>query len=143
MASDSAFVQYVCDQLARAGTVTSRKMFGEFALYLDEKVIILVCDNQVFLKPTDAGLAVLERPVYGAPYPGAKPYFQITDLLDDPELLVRLVRVTADALPAPKKKSTTKTSVKKTAVKKTAVKKTAVKKTSAKKTAKKTSARKR
>jgi TfoX/Sxy family transcriptional regulator of competence genes len=102
VASDATFVQYVCDQLAGAGAVRAKKMFGEYAVYLDEKVVMLVCDNQVFLKPTDAATALLTRPAYGAPYPGAKPHLLLTDLLDDAELMSHLLRVTADALPAPK-----------------------------------------
>ncbi|MCK7502621.1 MAG: TfoX/Sxy family protein [Comamonadaceae bacterium] len=36
-------------------------MFGEYAIYLDGKVVALVCDNQFFVKPTDAGRALLGR----------------------------------------------------------------------------------
>jgi len=102
VASDAAFVQYVCDQLARAGAVRAQKMFGEYAVYLDEKPVMLVCDNQVFVKPTEAGTALLQKPAYGAPYPGAKPHLLVTDLLDEAEALSQLLRVTADALPTPK-----------------------------------------
>jgi len=28
-----------------AGAVTFRKMFGEYAMYVDEKIVALVCDN--------------------------------------------------------------------------------------------------
>jgi len=33
-------------------------------------------DNQVFLKPTDPGRALLERVRDGLPYPGARPHWQ-------------------------------------------------------------------
>jgi len=102
MASDAAFVQYVCDQLARAGAVRAKKMFGEYAVYLDERVVMLVCDNQMFLKPTDAATALLQSPAYASPYPGAKPHLLVTDLLDDAELMSQVLRATADALPAPR-----------------------------------------
>ena len=44
-------------------------MFGEYALYIDEKVVALICDNQVFVKPTAAGLEVLGEVIEAPPYP--------------------------------------------------------------------------
>ncbi|MBK6454362.1 MAG: TfoX/Sxy family protein [Steroidobacteraceae bacterium] len=101
MASDIGFVEYVCEQIRGAGQVSHRRMFGEFAVYCDGKVVALVCDNQFFLKPTDAGKALLDRVKEAPPYPGAKPYFLIDAQLDDAEAAATLVRVTAAALPAP------------------------------------------
>jgi len=50
MASDLSFVEYVRDQISRAGDVSFRKMFGEYAIYCDSKVVALVCHNQFFTK---------------------------------------------------------------------------------------------
>ena len=104
MASDQHFVAFVCDQIAGAGAIASRKMFGEFAIYCDEKVVALVCDNQLFVKPTAAGRALLVDPSLSPPYPGAKPHFLIADL-DDAESMSQLIAATARELPAaePKK----------------------------------------
>ncbi len=107
MASDISFVEYVCEQIRGAGHVTHRRMFGEFAVYCDGKVVALVCDNQFFLKPTAAGKALLDRVKEAPPYPGAKPYYLIDAQLDDAEAAAAIVRATADALPAPKVKATT------------------------------------
>jgi TfoX/Sxy family transcriptional regulator of competence genes len=104
MASDLDFVQHVCDHVRNVGVVTHRKMFGEFAVYVNGKVVALVCDNRLFLKPTDAGRALLDAPVEGAPYPGAKPHFVLDEQLDDAELLSALFRATEAALPRPKAK---------------------------------------
>jgi DNA transformation protein and related proteins len=106
MASDSGFVQHVCDQLLGAGDVTYRKMFGEYALYIGGKVVALVCDNQLYLKPTDAGRALLDAPVEAPPYPGAKPHFLLDDELDDRDLLAALFRATEANLPAANVSST-------------------------------------
>jgi TfoX/Sxy family transcriptional regulator of competence genes len=85
-------------------------MFGEYALYVGGKVVALVCDNQLFLKPTAAGRALLDDPTEAPPYPGAKPYLLIDSALDDRELLAELMVATERELPAPKpsrsKKST-------------------------------------
>lgn len=104
MATDAGYAKYVCDQLHAAGGITARRMFGEYGLYRHNKIVALICDNQLFVKPTPEGAAVLGTPTYGPPYPGAKPFFNVSDLLDDPEWLVRLIEATDAALPPPKKK---------------------------------------
>lgn len=104
MASDSNFMNYCVDQIAAAGEVRCRKMFGEYAVYCDERVVALVCDNQFFLKPTAGGRALLNEVTEAPPYPGAKPYWLLADQLDDRELMVQLVRMTAGELPLPKPK---------------------------------------
>ncbi len=115
MATDASFADYVVDQLKGAGGVTSRKMFGEYAIYRRGKVVALACDNQLFVRPTDAGLTVLGgAAMHGAPYPGAKPHFLVSDLLEDRDLLVRLIEATDAALPARKKKARRKKGAKKT-----------------------------
>jgi len=102
MASDLSFVEYVRDQISGAGQVSFKKMFGEFAIYCDGKVVALVCDNQLFVKPTDSGRASLEEVVEAAPYPGAKPYWLIGEQLDDQRSIANLIALTASALPVPK-----------------------------------------
>ncbi len=104
MASDLSFVQYVCDQLDHLPGIAYRKMFGEYAFYHDQKVVALICDNQFYLKPTESGKALIGEPEVGAPYPGAKPYFVVTDLIEDTDLFVSLILATSDALPLPKPK---------------------------------------
>jgi TfoX/Sxy family transcriptional regulator of competence genes len=108
MASDIGFVDYVRDQIGAAGNVAVKKMFGEYAIYLDDKVVALVCDNQFFVRPTAAGRALLGRVTEAPPYPGAKPHLLITDKLEDHQLVAKLVRVTAAELPAPKPKKARK-----------------------------------
>jgi hypothetical protein len=63
-----------------------------------------IADNRLFVKPTPAGVAVLDTPTYGPPYPGARSFFNVSDLLDDPERLVRLLAAADAAPPAPHKK---------------------------------------
>ncbi|MHB8838122.1 MAG: TfoX/Sxy family protein [Gemmatimonadaceae bacterium] len=105
MATDAGYAKYVCDQLHAAGGISARKMFGEYGLYRHGKIVGLISDNQLFVKPTPAGESVLGTPTYGPPYPGAKPFFNVSDLLDDPDWLVQLIEATDAALPAPKKKA--------------------------------------
>ena len=117
MASDQSFVDYVCDQLRAAGEISYRKMFGEFTLYCDGKVVALICDNQLFVKPTTIGREKISefgengRVVEAEPYPGAKPYFLIDSQLDDQEWMTGLIRATAAALPLPKPRKPRKESL--------------------------------
>lgn len=103
MASKQEFVEYVCEQLSGAGEITARKMFGDYGLYCDGKPIGVVCDDQLFVKKTAAGAAILPGCPEEPPYDGAKPSFLIQDV-DDRELMARFIRATYDELPAPKPK---------------------------------------
>lgn len=84
--------------------VSARKMFGEYALYLDGKVVALVCDDQLFLKPTPGALAALPDCPTGAPYPGAKSHLLVADALDDPDRVIAALKAIASDLPPPKPK---------------------------------------
>lgn len=104
MASDQAFVDFVEAQIDSTCGVSSRKMFGEYALYAGGKVVALICDNQLFVKPTDAGRAFIGRVTEAPPYPGARPSLLIGDRIEDREWLSELIRITERAVPAPKPK---------------------------------------
>lgn len=97
MASTVSFVQYVCEQLRGAGEITYKRMFGEYGLYGDGKFFAVVCDDQLFLKPTRA-VAQAFAPFEVPPYDGARPYFLI-EALEDASLCARMARMTLDALP--------------------------------------------
>ena len=55
MATEQKIVDYITDQISFSEKVTSKKMFGEFGLYFDTKLFGLVCDDKLFIKPTEAG----------------------------------------------------------------------------------------
>lgn len=105
MATKQATVDYLTEQMAQAGDIRSRKMFGEYAIYCDEKVVAFVCDDKLFVKPTHAGRTFIETVEEEPPYPGAKLYFHISgDLWEDPQWLSELITKTAEELPLPKPK---------------------------------------
>ena len=103
MASQQSTVDYILEQIADAGAVSARKMFGEYGIYCDGRIVALVCDDQFYLKPTAEGRALLGEGVDEQPaYPGAKPSYRIAgDRWDDAEWMAELVRVTTAALPLP------------------------------------------
>lgn len=81
-------------------------MFGEYCLYWAGKPVALVCDDQLYLKPTVAGRGLMRQVVEGAPYPGAKPYWLITaDLWEDRDWLSQVIQATGHELPAPRPKA--------------------------------------
>jgi TfoX/Sxy family transcriptional regulator of competence genes len=104
MASDQDYVDFIIEMLSSQLEVTCRKMFGEYAIYLDGKIVALICDNRLFVKKTDEGAKFAGNLTEESPYPGAKPALLIEDRLEDREWLIELVRITAAALPVPKKK---------------------------------------
>ena len=103
MASNTDFVQYIVDQCSGAGEITVRKMMGDYCIYCDGIIFGLICDNNLFIKPTYQGAAQLKEVVMRSPYPGAKEHFLITDV-DDRDNLVSIIKATMPALPKPKGK---------------------------------------
>jgi TfoX/Sxy family transcriptional regulator of competence genes len=103
MATRPETIAHLLDALA-ALPLSARKMFGEYALYLDGKVVALVCDDQLFLKPSPGARAALPDCPQGPPYPGAKLHLLVTDALDDPDPVTNALKAIAAETPAPKPK---------------------------------------
>ena len=102
MATKREFIDFLLDQLKEAGNIKAKHMFGEYGLFSDDKIFALVCDNKLFIKPTDAGRAFIKNVVEAPPYPGAKNSFLIEEQIDDHIWLSELVTITVKELPAPK-----------------------------------------
>lgn len=103
MSSEIGFVEYVCSQISGAGIATYKKMFGEYGVYLNGKIIGLICDDQFFLKITDAGRKFIRESIEAPAYPGSKPFFLIEDL-EDRDYLSALISATYNELPEPQLK---------------------------------------
>jgi DNA transformation protein len=113
MATSAGTADFLLEQLAPLGTASLRRMFGEYCLYISGAPVGLVCDDQLYLKPTEAGSALCSPPREGHPYPGAKPHLLITaDQWEDGAWLCQLVTVTAGCLPPPKPKAKAKAKTK-------------------------------
>ena len=104
MSSKQRTVDFILEQTSSAGKMSAKKMFGEYAVYCDGKVIALICDDQLFVKPTKAGRAFIGYYSEACPYSGAKPYLLITgEKWEDHEWLTTLFKVSAEELPLPKR----------------------------------------
>lgn len=101
MPTNQSTADFLADQVAAAGLITTKKMFGEYALYCDGKVVAFICDDQLFVKPTEEGRSFIGEVEEAPAYPGSKMYFRIDEAKwEDREWMARLMRVTADAVPA-------------------------------------------
>jgi TfoX/Sxy family transcriptional regulator of competence genes len=102
-------IAFIEDQLAGL-PIRTAPMFGEYALYfqsagVDDKVVGFICDDTLFIKPSDVDAAVLDGTVMAPAYPGSKLYHSVPgELLEDSEWLHTAITRTAEALPAPKPK---------------------------------------
>ena len=106
MASQKSSIDFILQQIKGAGTVSAKMMFGEYGIYCNEKIVALVCDDQLFVKPTLAGKTFIGNCVESSPYFGAKPYLLISkEKWKDSEWLTALIKISADELPLPKKRS--------------------------------------
>ncbi|MFZ5484052.1 MAG: TfoX/Sxy family protein [Pseudomonadota bacterium] len=103
MATSQDTMDFLLDQLSGLAQVSAKKMFGEYCLYVAGKPVALVCDGQLYLKPTQAGRDRVRQVLEAAPYPGAKPHLRIpADLWEDRDWLCQLVQATDQALPLAK-----------------------------------------
>jgi TfoX/Sxy family transcriptional regulator of competence genes len=109
MSSQQSTTDLILDLIASAGTVSARKMFGEFGVYCNGKMVALICDDELFVKPTIAGRAYIGKVVEASPYKGAKPCFLIPgEKWDDGDWLATLIKISTAELPAPIKKRRSK-----------------------------------
>jgi len=108
MSSSQNTVDFIVGQMSKAGDVSYKKMFGEYGIYCNDKMVASVCDDKLFVKPTIRGRDYIGDVVEASPYPGAKPSFLIpVEKLEDREWLSELIKITAGELPIPVKKKKT------------------------------------
>lgn len=102
MASSQDFLNFVIDQIKNQELVRSRKMFGEYAIYYDEKVVGFVCDNILYLKNTEAGRNFVKSELgqeslqLGQPYPKAKDYIKLEAEIENRDFLNELIEITRE-----------------------------------------------
>lgn len=104
MATRQDFVDFVLDQAGLFARLSYRRMFGEYAIYLDGKVVAFACDNSLFLKRSAASAEWETRLPLGEIYPGSRPHLCIDELLEQPVELAALLEATALLMPLPKPK---------------------------------------
>jgi TfoX/Sxy family transcriptional regulator of competence genes len=102
MSTDARTTDFILEQLEPLN-VRSRKMFGEYALYCDEKLPAFICDDTLFVKIVDANEKLAHELKTGPCYPGSKDYYIVPDeRLENRTWLQDLIKTTADSLPMKK-----------------------------------------
>lgn len=102
MASSPDFVDYICEQLEGLGAVRSRKMFGEYMVYLNDKPVLILCNDQAMVKMLPCLSELLADRPTEPPYEGAKPHYVLDP--DDRETLRQAARLAEEVTPLPKKR---------------------------------------
>ena len=104
MATSVDFIEYVCEQIAGVGEIRYKKMFGEYMVYVNNKPILLVCDDTVFIKMLDALAEEMKEADTANPYKGAKEHY-ILDI-DNKELSRKVIEILEPItkVPKPRKK---------------------------------------
>ena len=101
MATDLSYIRFVCEQL-RGEDAQYKKMFGEYMVYVEDKPVLLVCDNTVFVKQHEALKDLLSDAEKGLPYGGAKEHYIL--YIEDTDLVEKVVAVLKEITPLPKKR---------------------------------------
>lgn len=105
MASSKEYINFVCTQLHGVGVIRTRKMFGDWCIYVDEKPIILACDEICYVKKHEAIADLMQDAECGFPYDGAKEHY-ILDI-EHSETILPVIKKLVEVVPYPKKKRTT------------------------------------
>lgn len=102
MATSEEFINYVCDQISGIGDIRYKKMFGEFMVYVNNKPVIIVCDNTAFVKKFECIEEKMKNVEVGFPYKGAKEHYVLD--IDNSEFCKSVVIEIEKVTPLPKQK---------------------------------------
>lgn len=100
MACSPEFIDFVCSQLSAVGTVRARKMMGDYVIYVDEKCVVVACDEVCYVKKLPEIAELMADAECACPYDGAREHY-ILDI-EHRDHAQRVVAVLRDVLPYPK-----------------------------------------
>ncbi len=100
MATSLEFTEFVCDQIQHLGAIRHRKMFGEYMVYINDKPLLLLCDNTVFIKKLPEIAEYMKNADTGIPYKSAKEHYILN--IEDEELCQTVLEVLEGITPLPK-----------------------------------------
>lgn len=104
MATSIDFIKFVCEQIHGTYVIRYKKMFGEYMVYLNDKPILLVCDNTVYIKKITQLSDIMINADSGVPYDGAKEHY-ILDI-ENSELTEKVIEILERITQLPKPKIT-------------------------------------
>lgn len=102
MATTNEYIEYVCEQINGIGAIRYKKMFGEFMVYVNDKPVIIVCDNNAFVKKLECIEEMMKDAKLGYPYKGAKEHYVLD--IDNSDFCKNIVSKIEEVTPVPKPK---------------------------------------
>ena len=102
MATSPEYITFVCDQVRGDWDIRHKKMFGEYMVYVNDKPVLLVCDNTVFVKQLPCLETLMANAEKGFPYDGAKEHYVLD--IDNAALSRDAVAALLPVIPVPKPK---------------------------------------
>lgn len=103
MATSTEAHDYIVENLSKTGDISTRKMMGEYLVYFKGKLVGNICDNCLYLKPTDSALRLLPDAERDYPYDGSKTLMIVVDNVENTEQMSAVLHAMYEELPAPKK----------------------------------------
>ena len=100
MATTNEYIEYVCEQINGIGIIRYKKMFGEFMIYVNNKPVIIVCNNNAFVKKLDCIEEMMKDAKLGYPYKGAKEHYVLD--IDNSDFCKKIVSKVEEVTPIPK-----------------------------------------
>lgn len=100
MACSQEYIDFVCKQLEGVGVIRTRKMFGDWCIYVDEKAVILACDDQCYVKQHKAIVDLMQDALVGCPYEGAKEHYVLD--IEHRSTALPVIKRLVEVLPYPK-----------------------------------------
>ncbi len=100
MSTSLDFINYICEQLNGVGNITYKKMFGEYMVYVNNKPVVIVCDNVAFVKKLDIIAEMMKNADVGFPYKGAKEHYVLD--IDNAEFCKKIITKIEEVTPIPK-----------------------------------------
>jgi TfoX/Sxy family transcriptional regulator of competence genes len=99
MSSRKDTVDFLLEQLSGIDDVRAKRMFGEFGLYVGDQFVAVVCDDDLFVKPTPGGRKFFPDVVERPPFARAKPWLLVPgERWEEAQWLARLFVITAREL---------------------------------------------
>lgn len=100
MACTEDFIDFICNRLTPAGEIRTRKMMGDYVIYVNEKYVITACDNIAYIKKLPCLEELMADAETGSPYPGAKEAYILN--FDDMHKVFKIIDLLWQNLPYPK-----------------------------------------
>lgn len=102
MSCSNEFINFIQDVLSDVGDVRAKKMFGDWMIYVDEKPVVLACDDMAYVKKLPEITDLMEEAECGVPYEGAREHYILE--MEQQSHARDVVQKLVEVIPTPKKR---------------------------------------